>query len=326
MKIWIDVCNSPQATMAKLFFEHWQSRGHDVVVTARPHANTEQLLKMYGVPFTSVGRHYGAGKIAKALGLFARSYQLWLRLKNENINVAFAQSSFYLPLVSRMLGVRSVYTNDNEKALGNVLGKIFSSDCVFPECWPSEAKYRILARHSYYPGVKEGIYFSLAAIDRKPRKLFYRPEAWDAQYYEPLNSGLIADFIATLAGYSSTSVLCRDERQAVFFESLGIDDLDVRQDVLSQEEIVRDAIAVICSGGSMAREFAISGVPTVSVYEHGRLAVDSLLISRGVLMAGRLESFDPKIYLEQYQASSDSGWVMKAGKEGFDLINRLVLS
>ena len=68
MNIWLEICNSPHINMFSGMLEDL-ARAHVFIVTARPLANTVQLLKLHGIKHTVVGKHYGAGRLAKAYGL-----------------------------------------------------------------------------------------------------------------------------------------------------------------------------------------------------------------------------------------------------------------
>src|SRR5882762_875714 len=110
MKIWLEISNSPHVNMFSGMI-HDLGRSHEIIVTARPLANTVQLLELHGIKHTVVGRHYGAGRLAKAYGYPVRICQLWNFLRDKKIDAAISQSSFHSPVVARLLGVRSIYMN-----------------------------------------------------------------------------------------------------------------------------------------------------------------------------------------------------------------------
>src|SRR6267154_1037836 len=160
MKIWLEISNSPHINLFSGMINDL-GRAHEVVVTARPLANTIDLLKLHGIAHTVVGKHYGAGGFAKFYGYPVRVGQLWHFLKDKKIDAAISQSSFHSPVVARLLGVRSIYMNDNEHALGNVPAFVAASTILVPECLSEESLRRQFASRRKlrrYPGVKEGIY------------------------------------------------------------------------------------------------------------------------------------------------------------------------
>ena len=325
MKIWVDVCNSPQATMIAAFYDKWLTDGHDVFVTSRPHANTEQILGQLNVPFRSVGSHYGSGTINKIFGFFWRCIKLCKVIAAEDCQVGFAQSSFYLPFVCRLLGMRSVYTNDNEHARGNLVAKLFASVCIFPSCWEKAYCREFVATHKYYMAIKEAIYFKDTQVPRRPAKIFYRPEAWDAQYYGATKPEVIVAMVQRLLVVAEVLVLCRSVEQVEFFESLNLAGLEASNEPVRREDILQDAVALVCSGGSMAREFALTNVPTISVYSHERLAVDRKLEKLGLLRMLKPENLTMDTLAEVADEKSAREALISDGKKDFLAMYREVL-
>lgn len=155
MKVWFDLSNSPHINLFYDLIRDLEDCGHEVIVTCRPLANTVDLLNQKGMKFTIVGRHYGKKFHKKLLGYPIRVLQLRNFLKSRSLDLAVSQSSFHSPLVAALLGVPSIYTNDNEHALGNLPSFIFANKIFIPEnlelgktSWYNALKAKI----SHYPG------------------------------------------------------------------------------------------------------------------------------------------------------------------------------
>ena len=283
MKVWIDVANSPQVAFVLPFIAALENQNHEIVVTSRPHANTEQLLLQRNVRFQSIGGHYGKSKFAKILGLLKRSWSLYKCLKDQNISCAFSQSSFYSPLVAWLLGIRSIYTNDNEYAKGNYIAALFATECYFPNSWPDIYLKRI-NKANLYMGVKESVYMcEFSAVTSRADRIYYRPEAWDAEYYSIVESKKVESMLSVLTSISVVVILPRSKDQVEFFRSLGNGNIVIQEEPLGLDEIISDALLFVGSGGSMSRELALTKVPTITCYGHGLLSVDSELIDAKVL-------------------------------------------
>ena len=96
----------------------------------------------------------------------------------KQIDVAISQSSFHSPLVAWLLGVRSIYMNDNEHAMGNIPSFLFASKIMVPEFLAAEKLRKQWANPRKvvnYPGVKEGIY--LWELDERLRQAGTDPNA-----------------------------------------------------------------------------------------------------------------------------------------------------
>lgn len=297
MRIWIDLSNSPHVAFMRPFIRRFERDGATCVITARDYGNTIDLLAIEGWQFHVVGGHGGKRSIGKLLAFPRRAWSLARFLKSHRPSVAFSQSSFYSPLVARFLGIPFVYTNDNEYAKGNLFGRLPGGMACYPSSLRStpQAKW-ILGRNSFFfDGVKEGIYLSQKdAIQSKAngnRVFFYRPEPWQAQYHDadPLFSLEIVQAMKTLG---DVKIVCRDRQQRNYYHETfaEADNVEVVETVVTLDEIVRQASAFVGSGGTMCRELALLGVPTVSLYTGALLSVDQVLIDAGLMLHTR----DPK--------------------------------
>jgi predicted glycosyltransferase len=287
MRIWLEISNSPHINLfAGIIGE--LARVHEIVVTARPLANTVQLLELHRIRHTVVGSHYG-GRLAKAYGYPVRVWQLRNFLRDRAIDVALSQSSFHSPVVARLLGVRSIYMNDNEHALGNVPAFLAASTILVPECLSEENLRRQFASRRKvrrYPGVKEGIYLHRleprlrANGQRKHRASIYvRPEPRTAQYYNG-SLNFLDELLIGLAREADVTMLPRDRVQVAHYGQPCFDGVRVVEGALDIGEIAPDCDLFIGAGGTMTREMAVLGIPTISVYQEKLLDVDRYLMAR----------------------------------------------
>jgi len=92
-----------------------------------------------------------------------------------------------------------------------------------------------------------------------------------------------------------------------------------------------DSIAIDCTifigaGGSMTRELAILGIPTISVYQDELLDVDGFLLEKKLmrhepnLTAEKVESF-----LKELNQQSPSLELMENGKKAFQLFKTEII-
>jgi predicted glycosyltransferase len=338
MNIWLDISNSPHINLfAELIRD--LGRSHELIITARPLANTVQLLELHGIAHTVVGRHYGAARLAKAYGYPVRVCQLWSFLKGKAIDVAISQSSFHSPVVARLLGVRSIYMNDNEHALGNVPAFLAASTILVPECLSARSLRRQLAwprKVVRYPGVKEGIYLerleqALRAADErrrsKPRPSVYvRPEPWSAQYYKA-EVNFLDEVVLGLKRSAAVSVLPRDRRQASHYAEPRFQGIRVVAGALDIAEIAPDCDLFIGAGGTMTREMAVLGVPTISVYREKLLDVDRYLLARGSLVhRPALGAAEALQYLEHSSRRPANRELLEKGRLARELIKSAILN
>ena len=163
MNIWIDFINAPQVSFAVPFIKELEKKGHTFILTCRDSSNTIDLLRVKGYSYTVINGYRGKSGLLKSLNFPLRVIQLIIFIKKKKIDIAFGQSSFYLPVTSFFLAVPSLYTNDNEHALGNIIGFLFAKKIVLPSPLKEFKLTRLpffKKKTSFYPGIKEAIYLS----------------------------------------------------------------------------------------------------------------------------------------------------------------------
>jgi uncharacterized protein len=337
MKIWFDISNSPHVNMFYQLIKELEADGHEVIITSRPLANTIALLDQKGLKHTTVGEHYGKSFFKKVFGYPIRVNQLRKFLKNKKIDVAISQSSFHSPVVAKLIGVPSIYTNDNEHAMGNKPAFICASRILIPENLAVDkiAKTGVSAKKvKQYPGVKEGIYLwsKGEAIQAKRKqntsgevKIYIRPEPQTAQYYKG-KENFLDDTILALQDKYKIIVLPRDANQSAHYKQEKFHATYVPDKPLGFDAIAEDCTIFIGAGGSMTREMAILGIPTISVYQDDLLDVDSFLLSKGLML------HEPNItpekvtsYIESLQNAPPALELMNKGKEAYNLFKTEIL-
>ena len=331
MRIWFDISNSPHVLMFKDLINDLKLQGHDIVITSRPLANTIELLNQNNINHTPVGIHYGKNFIMKFLGYPIRVYYLWKYLKDKNIDLAVSQSSFHSPLVSYLLGVSSIYTNDNEHALGNIPAFVFANRIFVPESFVFSKMglmELIQKKVKRYPGIKEGIYLwrksdtvLLNKNDslKQPKRLFVRPEPSTAQYYKG-GANFLDEFINEAKSMYAITILPRNQDQVLHYTSDEFQGIEVAKSPLTFDEIAKECSLFIGAGGSMTREMAMVGVPTISVYQDELLEVDKLLIDSGqMLHRQNLQIKDIDAYIKTFNTEPHLNELMVKGKKAYKM-------
>src|SRR5207302_719483 len=78
----LEISNSPHINMFSGMLEDL-ARAHELIVTARALANRLALLKLHATRHTVVGKHCGAGSLAKAYGCPVRIGRSWNFLQDD---------------------------------------------------------------------------------------------------------------------------------------------------------------------------------------------------------------------------------------------------
>lgn len=335
MKIWFDISNAPHINLFKDLINELQSEGHEIVVTCRPLSNTVSLLDLHKIKYTVVGKHYGKNFFKKVLGYPIRVLQLKKFIRPLKVDVAISQSSFHSPVAARLLRIPSIYMNDNEYAMGNIPSFICATKVLVPEFLNIKkvrkqgAKLRKIIA---YPGVKEGIYLwqsflnsiSSTLNNAGEKKIYIRPEPRTAQYYKG-GLNFLDDVITGLKRDVKVIILCRDEEQIKYYQTGKFAGVSVPDKPFSLNDISKDCLLFIGAGGTMTREMAVIGIPTISVYQDELLDVDEYLLNHGLLKhIPQLTAEKALEYVDQQGQKMPNQNLLLKGKESFYLIKSLI--
>lgn len=332
MKIWIDFINTPQVTFFIPFIDDFRKKNHEILLTCRDSGNTVDLLKQHNLTFNIVGEKTGKGTLQKLFFFPKRLFRLFFFIRKNKPDIAVSQSSFYQPVVARLLGIPCLYTNDNEHAKGNIFGFLFATIVVLPGVLRNEKfakKWPLKNKVTFYPGVKEAIYLSqqpelLSMTKGEKRKIYFRPEPWNAQYYNgPLN--FFDNSLLELSKNFTVTILPRDKNQRDYYMQDKFKALTVAQKPLPLRNIVLDCQLFIGGGGSMTRELAILGIPVISIYQEKMLCVDQYLVDKGLMTVNPYFTYkDYKSVLGTDSGSENKWAVLNEGKASNTLIKNLI--
>ncbi len=337
MRIWFDLSNSPHVNMFYKLIKELEAEGHKIIITSRPLANTIALLDQKGLQHTVVGDHYGKNIFKKLFGYPVRVFQLIQFLKNQQVDLAVSQSSFHSPVVAMLLGIPSIYTNDNEHAMGNKPSFLCATKILIPENLSVHqvAKNGVSSKKIVqYPGVKEGMYLwskgeSIHANRQDSKNttinIYIRPEPQTAQYYNG-KKNFLDETILTLQEKYNVTVLPRDANQLSHYQQKIFASTYVPAQPLGFDFIASNCTLFIGAGGSMTRELAILGIPTISVYQDDLLEVDDYLISKKLMLhEPSITAEKAENYMHQLQNNPPALELMSKGKEAYYLFKSEIL-
>jgi predicted glycosyltransferase len=336
MKIWIDFINSPQVSFFEPLILEFTQAGHSFILTCRDSANTVELIKQRNWKHIIIGNRAEKGTIRKIFSFPIRIKLLHNYLKDKKIDVAICQSSFYLPLTARLLRIPSIYTNDNEHALGNVPAFLFATRILIPENLSLEKVYKRGAKKNkvfQYPGIKEGIYLWPKGADIQKKRngnisknqIFVRPEPSTAQYYSgKLN--FLDSFLLELKDKYFVTILVRDSDQYKHYSQTKFSGISLPMKPLSFEEVAVNCKLFIGAGGSMTREMAIMGIPTISVYQDELLEVDKFLVTEKLMIhLPHLKFYEFNNFISDPAIASINLNLISKGKEAYNVFKSELL-
>ena len=301
-------------------------RGHEVEVTTRRYGQTEGLLELLGIPYTSIGVHADGGTAGKGLALASRSRRLVGWARGRGFHAALAHGSVDVAVVGSLLRIPQVQMQDYEFAgLQRKLAWRAARRVIVPDAIPLDrleaagASERKLLR---YPGLKEDYYLADLAPDAAVLGLIgldvlgvhpdqaadervlvvVRPPPESSAYhqenplYERLLDRLLADERVVVV------LIPRTDEQRRAAARRGESRLLVPERAIDAQSLIAYSDLVVSAGGTMNREAVALGVPVYTIFSGRMGAVDEALIA-----AGRLRELADPDALELRKRSAEPG-------------------
>jgi len=298
MRIWIDIANAPHVTFFRPVVARLRDLGEEVILTGHDRGQTLALARATWPDIEVVGAGYRNGMLGKSLAVLGRSLGLQRAVRHRQLDVAVGHNSYPQIVAARMLGIPSLTIMDYEHQPANHLAFRLASRVLVPRVIPPETLHRFGVggiRLVRYNGLKEEIALATyhpdpefrrrRGIDETKPLVTLRPPAHGALYHRHRND-LFDAAVRTLAATDATVVLTpRTRTQADEFEQ--VEGLRVLRDVVPGPDLLFQSDLFVGAGGTMTREAAVLGTPTVSIFTGRPAAVDSWLEQAGRLRIAR---------------------------------------
>ncbi len=293
---------------------HYRESGVNVVLTARDHSQTRELLELHGFSgtFTTIGHHHGKGKIAKLLGTLRRAKALAKHIKDlkkagVNVKVAVSHGSRAMVLAARWLKIPVLTMYDYEHTETRIFNS-FSDRVLIPERIPNEVLDGIgLAadKRVKYPGIKEELYVRgfrpeadfrtqfLLEHDGDAECVFVvlRPPATTANYHSEKSEEVFDSLLTHLLRSDGvfTAIVPRTAEQADDIEAaiermaLSHGRFVILHEAVDGLQLAFAADLLISGGGTMNREAALLGVPVYSIFAGKLGSLDAQMENEGLI-------------------------------------------
>lgn len=304
---WFDMQAPPDVQFFRPFLKEFKNIG-EFSVTARDYAETIDLLNRFGIKYSTVGSENSTNSFCKIYHTILRSLQLYIKI--EDIDVGFALGNLHSIYVTKLhnkilinfmdneLGLKEVDNNRSIIEYGVIKSQTLLADYIFvPSVFPIDAlvedgmeKERIYS----FDGYKEDIYIA----DFKPNKntlkelpftnfVVVRPES-SAIYKDQIPS-LVPQLLKSLVSEGFNIVfLPRVSADLKNLDNINSDNIFIPKIALNGLDLCYYAQAVLTGSGTLAREAACMGTPSVSFFPNAKLlAVDQDMVNKGWVLHSR---------------------------------------
>ncbi len=312
--IWFDITNVPHVNFLLPIIRKYDGE-FDMIFTVRDFAETKGLFeKRIGKPYILAGQHQGGNKIKKLLGLFKRIALFYKQVPNFDIKISVGgDSSSPVAWSKRKLSV----TFDDNETSPNWMYALFTHLAFWPKVInPTILRKQFFKKNLYqYNGYKEDFYLAdyqpnPAFLEQLPFEHYVvvRPENIKASYVEGHQS-IVPELLKQLdaQGYNIL-FLPRYESDRNYAE--GIKNIYIPTETINGLDACYYADAILTGAGTMAREAACLGVPSVSFFAGAHLlAVDQSMVDAGKMFYSR----DVNEIIQYINNSSDFFFSQRSG-------------
>jgi predicted glycosyltransferase len=303
MKVWVDLSNSPHPLLFAPVARRLEELGHTIQVTARDNAQTVDLARERWPDVNVIGGESPAGRVGKGAALACRITSLSRWARHHRPDVALSHNSYSQIAAARLARVPVVTAMDFEHQPANHLAFRLADAILVPQVMPLEAIRpfgAITGKLHRYPGLKEELYLGdfqpdvevlrrvrveraddtvLVVVRTPPTRALYH------RFENPLFRGVL-ETLGRQRRVRAVALVRHDEQRAAIAE-LGLENITVPETAIDSRSLTYMADLVVGAGGTMTREAALMGIPTLSAFAGRQPAVDRALEDEGRLQ--RLE-------------------------------------
>jgi uncharacterized protein len=278
MRIWYDACTGKHVRYGAAIGERLRKCGHEFVFTTRDHPDTIPLAKVLGEKPLVVGKYNPSTLSARLEESAERIIQFSKLFKNNPPDIAIAHQSVELCRTAFGLGIPIILTADTPHAEAvNRLTIPFAHTVVMSEALPPRFAKNYGAKNVVsFKGVDEVAWikgFKPRKIEglRKPLIVVRQIET-KAAYAGGRNDSAQA-MADKLAALGNVYVIQRYNGEGNVF--------GVKEGFVDSASLVAHADLVISYGGTIAREAALQGVPSVAISDMAKTNVNMYLTKKG---------------------------------------------
>ena len=278
MRIWYDACTGKHVRYGTVIGQRLRKAGHEFVFTTREHPDTIPLAKILGEKPIVVGRYNPTTLFSRLEESAERVIQFSKLFENNPPDIAIAHQSVELCRTAFGLGIPIILTADTPHAYAvNRLTIPFAHTVVVSEALPRGfAKNYCPKNVVSYKGVDEVAWikeFKPVKIAELKKPLIVIRQLETKAAYAGGKKDNAQVMIEKLAALGNVHLIQRYNKESKTFGIL--------DDFMDSASLVADADLVISYGGTIGREAALQGVPSIAISDMAKTYVNTYLTKKG---------------------------------------------
>ena len=278
MRIWYDACTGKHVRYGAAIAQRLRKSGHEFVFTTREHPDTIPLARILGEKPIVIGKYNPSTLFSRLEESAERIMQFSKLFKDNPPDIAIAHQSVELCRTAFGLGIPIILTADTPYATAvNRLTIPFAHTVVVSEALPKHFLKDCCAKNIVlFKGVDEVAWikdFKPSKIDglKKPLIVIRQVEAKAA--YAGGKQDLAQILAEKLATLGNVHFIQRYNQHGKTF--------GVKEAFVDSASLVANADLVVSYGGTIAREAALQGVPSIAISEMAKTYVNRYLAKKG---------------------------------------------
>ena len=322
MRIWYDACTGKQVRFATAIGRRLRKQGHEFVFTTREHPDTTALANLIGEHPIVIGKYNPSSLLGRLQESANRIIQLSKLFEDRSPDVAISHQSVELCRVAFGLGVTVITSADTPHAEAvNRLTIPLSNVVLISEAIPKNLYTKYGARRIIqFKGVDE------VAWTKKPEVStsisFQRPLIVVRQSEMRAAYGLgKQDFTVEAAHKLSvlgTVVFLPRYSRPKYKNVIALDRF------VDSVSLAKQADLVVSVGGTISREAALQGTPSIVISQFGKIHVNDYLSKKGfplfTITPSLLTKFAKRLLGKKFNVKSK----LKELEDPVDVIERIL--
>ena len=278
MKIWYDACTGKHVRYGTAIGKRLRKAGHEFVFTTREHPDTIPLAKVLGEKPLVVGKYNPETLFSRLEESAERVMQFSKLFKSNPPDIAIAHQSVELCRTAFGLGIPIILTADTPYAYAvNRLTIPFAHTVVASEALPRVFLKNYCPKNVVcFRGVDEVAWikeFKPPKIDGLKKPLIVIRQLETKAAYAGGQKDNAEVMVEKLAALGNVHFIQRYNRES---KTTGI-----KEGFVDSASLVANADLVVSYGGTIAREAALQGVPSIAISDMAKTYVNTYLTKKG---------------------------------------------
>lgn len=237
-----------------------RKHGYHVILTTREHPDTIDVMKMLSEQAEIVGK-YDPESLATRLGAsIERELQFYEIFKDDKPQVAISHGSVELCRIAFGLGIKNICTGDTTYTKANRLIAPLADTIIISKAIPKKIYRNYGAKNIVqYDGVDEVAWVRRLKEESESYEhplIVVRQTEFKASYIK--GKDVTVEIAKKLTSLGNVLFLPRYKKEK-------IEGLTVPEEFVDSLSLVREADLVISAGGTIAREAALQGTPSIII-------------------------------------------------------------